>query len=227
MAPSRVSVTCCADAPEMSRSSRRRRQKRPGRRDPFRDPRKRVLVVCEGKVTEPEYLSAFADHCRNPLLQVEISELRGVPMTVVEIATRLKTKADNDARSRKDPFLAYDSVWCVFDVDEHPFLDKARETARENGLDVAVSNPCFELWLLLHFDESPGEQHRGVVQKMLASFVPGNGKHVDFSALKKGYFHAVERAERLEIAAVEAGEPGRNPTTGVFRLTESIRLFAD
>jgi hypothetical protein len=46
-----------------------------------------------------------------------------------------------------------DEVWCVFDVDEHPKLAEARDQANANGIQLAVSNPCFELWLLLHFQE--------------------------------------------------------------------------
>jgi hypothetical protein len=37
------------------------------------------------------------------------------------------------------------------DVDEHPRLDEARVQAHDNDIRVAISNPCFELWLVLHF----------------------------------------------------------------------------
>lgn len=65
------------------------------------------------------------------------------------------------------------------------------------------------------------------MQRMVASEVPGYGKHVAFKALEGGYHEAVRRARRLDEAAAEAGEAGRNPTTGVFRLTEAIRTFAE
>ena len=44
----------------------------------------------------------------------------------------------------------YDEIWCVFDIDEHPNVPQAVEEARQVGVEVAVSNPCFELWLVLH-----------------------------------------------------------------------------
>ena len=44
-----------------------------------------------------------------------------------------------------------------------------------------------------------------------------------FSEVHQGYDQARTRASRLEADAVEQGEAGRNPTTSVWRLTESIR----
>ncbi len=66
-------------------------------------------------------------------------------------------------------------------------------------------------------------QHRRDIQKMLASYQPGvRDKHLDFDKLIPGYADAVARAERLDREASAAGEDGRNPTTGVFRLTAAI-----
>jgi hypothetical protein len=95
--------------------------------------------------------------------------------------------------------------------------------ARDNGIDLAVSNPCFELWLLLHFRDNPGMQDRGKLGKMLTEFVPEYDKHVDYATYAAGYAQAVARSARMDQAAENDGESGRNPTTGVYRLTEVIR----
>jgi hypothetical protein len=113
-------------------------------------------------------------------------------------------------------------VWCVFDIDSHPNVEDALQMARDNGIHLAISNPCFELWLLLHLRESPGAQHRHDVQRLLGSFLPGCEKAVDFAMLKGGYRDAVGRATRLDLEARDVDEVGRNPTTGVYRLTEAI-----
>ncbi len=89
----------------------------------------------------------------------------GTPKTLVERAVEIKTTAEKAARSGKDENLKYDSVWCVFDVDEHPYLAEAQQQARDNGISVAVSNPCFELWALLHFQEQRGHIERHEVQR--------------------------------------------------------------
>jgi len=140
-------------------NARRNRDRRPGRRPPFRDPKPTVLIVCEGDVTEPEYFLGFRSACRNTRVKIRIADTHGVPMTLVETAKGYKSEAEEEAAREKDDNLAYDSVWCVFDIDEHPHVPEARQMARDSGIYLAVSNPCFELWLLLHFRDNPGQAH--------------------------------------------------------------------
>jgi hypothetical protein len=204
-------------------SPRRNRDRRPGRRPPFREPKPTILIVCEGQVTEPEYFRGFRNACRNPRVEIEIADSHGVPRTLVQTAKRHKQEAARDAAREKDDNLAYDSVWCVFDIDEHPNVPDAEQMARDNGIDLAVSNPCFELWLLLHFRDNPGMQHRATVQEMVAAYVPSYDGHVEYGVYSAGYSQAMAHAERMDLAADEAGESGRNPTTGVYKLTELIR----
>ena len=201
----------------------RNRQRRPGRRTPFRDPKPTILVVTEGEVTEPEYLQAFQNACRNPRVTIEVVEEHGVPKTLVKIAKQHKEEAKKKATKEEDENLAYDSVWCVFDIDMHPEIGEAKEMARDNGIDLAISNPCIELWLLLHFQENPGAQFGDKMRSLLAKHVQKYDKHVNYATYATGYQQAVTRAARMDQAAEEAGEPHRNPTTGMHRLTELIR----
>jgi hypothetical protein len=103
----------------------------------------------------------------------------------------------------------------VFDVDQHPDIPSAKEMARDNGLKLAISKPCIEIWLWLHFAEQPGMQHRHKIQRMMKQHIPGYDKHVDYTNYEDGYPDAVKRAKRLT--------EGDNPSTGVWRLTQSIR----
>ena len=114
-------------------------------------------------------------------------------------------------------------MWCVFDVDDHPRVADARQMAADNGIELAISNPCFELWLLLHFRDGPGMQHRDKIKELLVHYVQGYDKNVKFSEFSAGYQQAVTRAKRLDNSAESDGNAGRNPTTGVYRLTEIIR----
>jgi hypothetical protein len=204
-------------------NARRNRDRRPGRRPPFRDPKPRILVVSEGEYTEPDYLRGFAKACRNPRVTVEIAPEHGVPKTVVEVARDYKKEAEMEARREKDDNLAYESVWCVFDIDDHPRVGEAQVMARDNDIRLAISNPCIELWLLLHFRDNPGMQHRAKIENMLKKHVPDYDKHVDYETYSAGYEQAVVRAKQLDKLAENANQPGNNPTTGVYRLTELIR----
>jgi RloB-like protein len=203
---------------------RRNRYRRPGRRDAFRDPRPIILIVCEGKKTEPEYFDGFSRACQNPRVRIELAPEHGVPKTLVETAKQYKRRGEIEAKRERDENLAYDAVWCVFDIDDHPHVGEALEMARDNAIDVAVSNPCFELWLLLHFRDNPGMQSREKTRELLKGFVPDYRKAVDYDGTySSGYPAAAERAARIDAAAVNDGEPRRNPTTGAYKLSELIR----
>ena len=138
-------------------------------------------------------------------------------------AARQKRLAERQARSMRNAFLRFEEVWCVFDVDEHPHLDAVRQQARDHGISLAVSNPSFELWALLHFTAQSAFLDRHVVTSRLRDFLPGYRKLIPFERLKPHYHLAVKRARFLARRGESAGLPGANPSTGVHLLTERIR----
>jgi hypothetical protein len=72
------------------------------RRGPSRQPKIRILVVCEGKKTEPGYLKQFQHHVRNPRVHIEPLGPAGVPISVVERAMTERRLADEEARRQRD-----------------------------------------------------------------------------------------------------------------------------
>lgn len=178
----------------------------------FRAPNRRIFVVCEGTVTEREYFDQLGRDYRQSV-QVVIADESGVPKTVVNIAVAAK----------EDASLAWDEVWAVFDRDEHVGVDEAMSIAEQAGVSVAFSNPCFELWALLHFEEQRAHIERHAAQKALTRHMPEYEKSLDLEKLSSRYEEAVSRARMLVRLAVEDGNPHKNPTTTVFKLTESIR----
>lgn len=204
--------------------SRRRLDDRPiGRRGPIRAPLRRILIVCEGRETERRYFEAFQHAVRNPRVHVEVARETGVPKTVVKEAIALREAAEQEAKRQRDENLRWDEVWGVFDVDDHPSLDEALALAARHEIAVAVSNPCFELWALLHFCDQRGHIERQKLRVALKKYLRGYDKVLDFPRVHVGYADALRRAAGLADRARCDGEPGRNPTTGVPALTESIR----
>ena len=173
-------------------------------------------------MTEPEYLRGLQRACRNPRVTIEVAKEHGVPMTLVRIAKEYKEDAEAKARREGDDNLAYDCVWCVFDVDDHPAVGEADVMARDNGIHLAISNPCIELWLLLHFSDNPGMQHRDTIRQRLKDARAGLREARRLRTYSAGYAEAVARATKMDRDAREAQEPHRNPTTGVYELTELI-----
>ena len=202
---------------------RRDRLRKPGRRKPFKDPKPLILIVCEGEKTEPQYLDGFAKACKNPRVRLQIHDETGVPKTLVQLAKVAKFEADAQAKREGDANLRIDAIWCVFDVDDHPDIPAAITMAADNGIELAVSSPCIEIWLILHFRESPGGMHRHKLQKLMKKHISDYDKRVDYADYEKCYLDAVRRASKLAEQAQLVGDPLYNPSTGVYRLTELIR----
>jgi len=200
----------------------RRRDRSLRRGTPKRLPRKSLLVLCEGKVTEPKYLNAFKHEHRSQLIEVEVVPECGVPKSLVEQAVDRKKHAEKEARRYSDPYRKYDEVWCVFDVDIHPNLPEAKQQALDNKLNLAISNPCFELWVLLHFREQHAHQERGVIQAAVREHLHDFDKEVPYDKVQPHYEEAVGRAIALTEWQVQQGRPDGNPSTAVHNLTERI-----
>ena len=161
---------------------RRDRERKPARREPFREQKPMILVVCEGAVTEKEYLEGIGKKYRNSRVTIEIAPEAGRdPKSLVQVAKDRKKDAEKKSKKQEDDNLAYDQVWCLHDIDEHPpdKITGAKDMARDNGIHLAVSNPCIELWLYLHF-ENTGLIHRDNLEKLLKKHIPQYDKHVKF-----------------------------------------------
>jgi hypothetical protein len=192
------------------------------RRKPFREPRPRVLVCCEGKVTEPGYFNGLKREGQNHLLDIEVRPGGSNPKTLVDFAVERKKNADILARRQQDDNLRYDEVWCVFDVDAHDHVADAKQKAAANRIQLAISNPCFELWLLLHFQDQNAHIERDEVQSICRRHLPRYDKEVPWANVFPLYQGAVKRAQALECWQETRGCAGENPSTGVHQLTERI-----
>jgi hypothetical protein len=193
------------------------------RRSPFGGLRRHILIVCEGKVTEVGYFEACRLAFRNASVKVDIDRRDGAPRTLVQRAIRLRKEAEIRAVKRGDDFFRYDEVWCVFDVDDRPDLAPLRQEAEQNGISLAISNPCFELWALLHFQGHTSHIERQALTGLLRRRLPDYQKALPFERIHSGYAQAVQRAAALDRHWEDTEDPGGNPSTGVYRLTERIR----
>jgi hypothetical protein len=134
------------------------------RRGPRRTPRPEIVVVCEGKVTEPRYFTEFRALYGNSLVTVTAIGGCGVPVSVVQRAIEERHSRRQAARKSGDSFDTLYEVWAVFDRDEHPKeqVPEAFNLAVQHGINLAYSNPCFEVWGLMHFScfDRPGHHHQ-------------------------------------------------------------------
>ena len=203
------------------------RQRRSLRRAaPTRSPKRKFIIYSEGKNTEPDYFRAIRHDLLGALVDVEMIDAVGVPTTIAEKACK-RTAAMKRARRQKSSFEEGDQVWAVFDRDEHPKVPEALERCRMSNVRVAFSDPCFELWLILHLDDFDRLDDRHQVQAALArvceGYDPKGRKSADFSKLMPNVQDAEERAEQQLRRREAEDHPPRRPFTTVFRLTQEMR----
>ncbi len=180
-----------------------------------------MIVVCEGRLTEPLYFDALARHCRaNIIVDLVLEGGAGVPLSVVK-------KARQMMREARDEFSDRDQAWAVFDRDVHPGFIQAINEAESAGISVAYSNPCFELWVVLHYREHDGPTERNKIQRtlqrLMPSYDPNGSKRIDFTAIREAVLTAEQRAEKMEHRRSDEGMPRGNPCSTVYKLTREIR----
>ncbi|WP_333756600.1 RloB family protein [Streptomyces sp. IBSBF 3352] len=181
-----------------------------------RDLKKRLLVVCGGARTEKDYFEALKDKYRNSAVTVKVKTDTRSPLHVVETAVEMFEASDD----------AFDECWAVFDVDS---FDQNNKTDKESNLahsikfagemdvNLAISNPCFEYWLLLHFcDHAAYLTGYKPVRDKIKAFVPNYDKSgIKIADYLDGVGDAISRARKRDE---RQQPPGRNPNTAVWRI---------
>lgn len=123
------------------------------RREAFRDARL-IVIASEGKDTERIYFKALAKEYSN--LRVHVHILERSENEQNNSSPEHVLKQLNDYKSKYD-LEADDELWLVVDKDrwtETMLSHVATECSQEVAMHMALSNPCFELWLLLHMEDA-------------------------------------------------------------------------
>lgn len=193
----------------------------------------RILIVSEGRKTEPLYLgeirSEYRLHTAN--VQVQHSQYGTSPIQVVDYAEDLFINGD-DAKSINP--RAFEQVYVVFDRDDHDSYHNA--LAKAKSLDGKLQNaekqrvkfeaiasvPCFELWLLLHFQNVLAPMHRTVVYQQLRQYLTGydKGQAGHFAQTCQHLALATQRAEHL--SSLSNAHDGVEPYTDMQNLVHLL-----
>ena len=206
----------------MARIARIRGTRSLRRRPGHKPPRGITLIVCEGK-TEQAYFEAARTHYRLTHAEVVIAnnKVGSAPISVVDCAER---------RSQEPG--GYDQIYCVFDRDRHESFDRARakirmlasRRAKPLPMKEAISIPCFEVWVLLHFEQTDAPFDRCEdVSHRVRSHLPNyrKGDAGISRQLLENVNTAIGHAVWLEA---RAGGNDLNPYTSVH---EILQHFAD
>lgn len=165
------------------------------------------------------------------LVKINVTGGIGEPRTVTDVA---KAKARElglllGQRKKLDSFEEKDEVWAIFDEDDgqHTKLAEALDVCRAAGVNVGLSVPCFEHWLILHLTDFGKAVDRHEMQREFERLCPtykrSDGKKPDCSALIEHIAEAEERAARQWRAHEVTGTRYGRPSTLLYLLTRNIR----
>jgi hypothetical protein len=181
-------------------------------------------MLTEGRRTEVEYFAKWAAEVRDRVT-VDFDPFHGSPMSLVERAAALVEQRQRAIRRGRGD-ASFDEIWCVFDRDEHPFVDDALALAQRHQIGIAFSNPCFELWLVLHANDVRRHTERHAMQAMSADlgFTVGKGLHPDaWQKLRSTWEIAAQHSLALEGMHKGNDSPqGSNPSTSVAQIVQSL-----
>jgi len=208
------------------------------RRAAVRQAYERLLIVCEGEKTEPQYLGEICEEKRLSTAHVHVQQggFGTEPVQVVEFAEHLFRNGD---RARRIDAGAFDRVLAVFDRDEHHSYTQAlAKAAALNGrlmnderrrvtFEAIASVPCFELWLLLHFEDVQAPLHRDEVYDRVRTHLAGYDKAQagHWGRTKPLLDAAMQRAAAR--AEATTAHDGVEPYTDMGRLVSMLLTLKD
>jgi hypothetical protein len=182
----------------------------------FRDDRL-FIVACEDTYAPKQYFDLF----EIPRVQIYVAPTEGGLSSPQHVLDRLLSIEHAE----------YDERWLLLDVDHRSAgphvanLIRTLSEARRQGVNAAICNPCFELWLLLHHraEDELGEfvdcsVMQGVLRQVLGGYNKRRLNSQQFT--RQSVAEATARARRLDQTAPWSVPEGY--AAQVHRLWEAI-----
>lgn len=198
--------------------SQRRKFQRPlgGRRY-----RKLFVLALEGIKTEPQYFSIF--NTQHSVIRVNC--LKGNhDSSPPQVLKRMKEFLAQETLKRSD------EAWLVVDKDkwtEDQLSQLYAWAQSEDNYGLALSNPKFEYWLLLHFEDGTNIGSSRDCSERLKQYLPGYDKGIDVRKFNQGMVDdAIRRAKERDNPPSQDW-PRILGSTTVYILVEKIRQAAN
>ena len=175
--------------------------------------RKRILVVTEGKLTEPQYVESLQAHLRSAD-STTIVRTVGVgkdPVSVVREALRLR-----DQRG------GYDVCVALVDVDSHARLAEACALACHHNVLLLISRVKFEVWLRWHVEGKTSPLNSGQLDRLMREHNVLDGKRLH-PAFPIEYVAQACATARRAWPELRAGAVGPDPSSALPLLVELMQ----
>ena len=206
------------------------------RREAFRDARL-IVIASEGKDTERIYFKALAKEYTNPRVHVHILKRSEAEQNNSSPEHVLKQLNDYKEQYALE---ADDELWLVIDKDrwtEAMLSRVATECAQDDYMHMALSNPCIELWLLLHLVDAtlltPEEEQLWIENRRKSKNADPYLKvrlRQEMGSYHESSYDAQMLIKHVEVAIARARALDKNPAdrwpqtlgTRVYLLAESV-----
>lgn len=190
-------------------------------------PNKKILISCEGIKTEVNYFKGFADKINRKYYEYS----RKPVVSILGTGRNCKSLLEYTRRIIEKQMNYINEVWLVYDRDNFPPDDfDNTEYSIEHRKDkkdfhAAWSNECFELWLILHFQNYNINQGRESYLRILR-------KYCSYEKNDENLFEifypmtdiAIKRARKQYDSFPDGVSPSKKcPATKVYELVEELQ----
>jgi hypothetical protein len=208
---------------------KRRSAKKAARKGtPKKDPYDRVLIVTEGEKTEPNYFKGLIKAYRLNTANIEVDgRCDSSPGSVYDYAKKRYAE-----EQRKGD--AFDKVFIIIDKDTHTdyeaTLAKVASSKPRNIFSAITSIPCFEYWVLLHFNFVTHPYFRthknspcACVTKELKKYIPDYDKNFTgiYDVIADSTDFAISNSKRAMQQAI--ANCTDEPSTKMHEIVEYLR----
>lgn len=180
-----------------------------------RKPKKIFVIATEGEKTEDIYFSIFRTQHYDKVIIKVLPALAGKSAPKHLIKRIQQYKKDHNLKDNYE-------LWIVVDVDQQAeSLDEICSRCKKLGINIAVSNPNFEIWLSFHQEKSRTPQTSEDCMKEVKQLLKGYTKaRYDVHQLIPYIQAAIDHAKRLDGNPDDAWT--REPGSRVYVLVERI-----
>jgi hypothetical protein len=183
------------------------------------------IIVCEGKITEPDYFKGFPYYSK---LGAGYSHAAVHIVPDAGQHEKVVTKAYQVWKDLNEEYgtISPGEVWCVFDCDRDPAgLNRAIQSAKSKKFNAIYSVQSFELWYLQHFQVLTGAISKSEYDKKISEYLGicyTHGTTGMYNLLKERQDFAIRTSKQLWEQKAQMGKLQDDPITNVFLLVESL-----
>ncbi|MBT3291658.1 MAG: RloB domain-containing protein [Victivallales bacterium] len=176
--------------------------------------RKLFIIAAEGAKTEPQYFTALGSQ------QATIRPLKGRNKSSPQhVLKRMEEYLKGESLRKSD------EAWLVVDKDQwtdDQLGELHRWAQKADNYGLALSNPSFEYWVLLHFEDGTGISSARACTNRLREHLPDYDKGIDARKITQPMIGEAIRRAKLRDNPPCADWPRALGGTTVYRLVERI-----